>query len=127
MEASEQPDEKGGNDMATETVIWPGASGTKYKYWVYELPANLKAMDGNYIYCKRNARGWEAIYIGEGNLKDRSGGNHHRSDCIDRKGATHIHAHLQVGPKARKAEESDLLALHTEAYVPSGCNKKEGG
>ncbi len=74
---------------------WTGASGTPYTYFIWKLPASFgDNQDGNYIYTKKNSEGkWVPIYIGQGDLKDRAE-NHHQSDCISRKGATHIHVHL---------------------------------
>ena len=115
--------------MAKIECEWTGKSGKKYKYQVLDLPASLKDKLGNYIFCKLNDKNrWVAIYIGEGNLKDRvTDGNHHKIDCISRKGATHIHAHLTENKKRSKSEEEDLLGNYQIAYEPNGCNEKEGG
>lgn len=108
---------------------WTGASETKYSYYVYELPASLKDELGNYIFTKLNDRNrWVPIYIGEGNLKDRvTSGDHHQADCIERKGATHVHAHLTATKQESQAEEEDLLGRYANAYQPHGCNEKTGG
>jgi hypothetical protein len=112
-----------------ETVIWTGTKGTPYKYWIYKLPANLKSgQDGNYIYAKMSNAQWQPLYIGQGDLGDRTDiDNHHQSACLKRKGATHVHARRNAKESDRKAEEADLLAAHPEAYQPTGCNEKEGG
>lgn len=109
-------------------VNWTGASGTEYKYYVWELPVSFGPnQDGNYIYSKLNQNNkWVPIYIGQGDLKDRTE-NHHRADCIKRKGATHIHVHRNSGGQDRLGEEQDLLAHYANAYEPNGCNEKEGG
>lgn len=109
-------------------VKWDGQSGAKYTYHVWELPANFKPnQNGNYIYSKLNQDNkWVPIYIGQGDLKDRSE-NHHKAGCINRKGATHIHVHLNSREADRLNEEQDLLAHYTNAYQPDGCNEKEGG
>jgi len=108
---------------------WVGASGTEYLYYVYSLPYRFDPdQDGNYIYAKVSPqRDWVPIYIGEGELADRVSDNHHQAACIKRKDATHFHCHLNPNNEARRAEESDLLAQHTNAYQPSGCNEKPGG
>jgi hypothetical protein len=107
---------------------WIGASGTSYKFYVWVLPVSFKEnQNGNYIYSKKNAEGkWVPIYIGQGDLKDRSE-NHHKASCINSKGATHVHVHLNPKEIDRLAEEKDLLGRYTNAYVPTGCNEKEGG
>lgn len=116
--------------MATnEKCIWIGETGTQYKYFIHLLPVNFDPnQDGNYIFSKKNENGkWVPIYIGEGDLAERVNDNHHQAACIKRKGATHVHEHLNPIEANRLAEEEDLLARYTSAYAPSGCNQKEGG
>lgn len=112
--------------IETQTETWEGASGTQYTYYVYPLPHSFAENKGNYIFARIGAGKWVPIYIGEGDLKDRVS-NPDQGACIDSKGASHIHARLNENEQSRKAEESDLLAGHPEAYVPNGCNVKPGG
>lgn len=113
--------------MANQKKYWPGASGRKYEFEIFELDVKFsKDVVGNYIFTKRTPFGWDALYIGEGILQDRIHDDVHRP-CAIEKGATHIHAHLNKCEQNRKDEEEDLLALHTEAYTPTGCNIKKGG
>jgi hypothetical protein len=109
-----------------ESVNWNGASGRQYAYYIYRLPCSLSTgQNGNYIYTKVVNNVWVPIYIGQGDLGDRTNiDNHHRSSCLKQKGATHIHAHKNENEANRTAEEQDLLAGHPEAFEPSGCNKK---
>lgn len=109
-----------------ETVEWSGASRTKYKYWVYQLPANVKSgQDGNYIYTKIENNYWQPLYIGQGDLGERTNiEKHHQSTCLKRKGATHVHAHKNDIEGDRLTEEDDLLRNYTQAYQPTGCNEK---
>ena len=113
----------------TPTCIWSGASGTAYTYNVRELPVSLKTgQDGNYIYAKKNREGrWVPVYIGEGDLGQRSGPGHHKAHCIRQKEATHFHCHLNRDGAARRDEEADLLRRFTNAYAPYGCNENLGG
>lgn len=109
------------------THEWIGASGTAYTYFIHDLSVDFSPnQKGNYIYAKKPKDKWVPVYIGEGDLKDRRE-NHHKAECIANRGATHFHEHLNEDEKARKAEESDLLANHPEAYEPTGCNVKIGG
>jgi len=103
------------HNTETETVIWPGASDRTYKYHVYELnwPPAAEQL-GNYIFARKAANRWEAVYIGQGELQARKA-DHIRKGCVTRKGSTHYHAHLKSIEQDRLAEESDLLALHIEA------------
>ncbi len=112
-----------------ETCNWTGVSGKTYKYYVYQLPASFDPnQDGNYIYTKiNNNNKWVPIYIGEGDLDVRVGPNHHQASCINSKGATHVHVHLNSAKQDRLSEEQDLLANYTNAYKPNGCNERTGG
>jgi len=107
---------------------WTGKTGTTYTFEVWSLPANIKeGQDGNYIFAKAVTDNWVPIYIGQGDLGERTNGSHHQQKCIDSKGATHVHVHLNAREEIRLAEEEDLLANYTNAYVPAGCNVKKGG
>lgn len=109
--------------MATQTCTWTGTSGTDYIYHVHPRGTSVTVgQDGNYVYAKIVDGKWTPIYFGEGDLSNRAGKNHHRSSCIDSKGATHVHMHLNSDEKKRKAEETDLLARYKNALVPHGCN-----
>ena len=76
--------------MANETCVWTGASGSRYTYHVH--PIGWRAapgQNGNYIYARLDrtdqdgVRWWKPVYIGQGNLADRSDvGSHHKSDLI---------------------------------------------
>ncbi len=107
--------------MAEETIMWPGASGKEYKYWIYPIGTSFKDTPGNYIFAKETAPGrWTPVYIGEtDSLKDRLS-NHEKMPCVQRHGGTHVHAHTSsADAKTRRAEESDLLAK----WDPP-CNKE---
>lgn len=121
--------------MARTTCRWPGKSGRKYKFFVYTLAETniISSKDGNYIYARLwvdrdGTRRFTPLYIGEGNLADRSNlDSHQRSDCLRDKGATHFHCHLNGDKGDRTEEEQDLLAKWTKSYSPTGCNRKKGG
>lgn len=104
---------------------WMGASGRRYEYSVFSLPVSLQPdQTGNYVYAKRGPRGdWLPVYIGEGDLADRSSTAHHKAECIRNKGATHFHCHLNPNPQTRREEEADLLARYRNAFEPDGCNE----
>ena len=107
--------------MAKETIMWPGASGEEYEYWIHLIGATFKDSPGNYIFAKETSPGrWTPIYIGETeSLKDRLS-NHEKIPCVKRHGGTHIHAHTNSSDvNARRAEESDLRAK----WDPP-CNKE---
>jgi len=112
-----------------EQIQWTGASGKKYTFYIYSLPANLnEGQDGNYIYTKIESSYWKPIYIGEGDLGVRTNiDNHHQAICLENKGATHVHAHKNVVENERYEEEQDLLSNYPQAYKPTGRNEKIGG
>lgn len=117
-----------GLETTVQTCDWIGRNGTRYRYWVYPLPASFNSdQPGNYIYAKKNFAGeWVPVYVGQGDLKDRAT-NHHQASCIRQKGATHFHCHKNDVESNRLAEERDLLGNYTQAYQPIGCNERLGG
>lgn len=107
--------------------IWNGGNGKQYLFTIYAINTKFKLkQNGNYIFTKLINNAWEAVYIGQGDIKQRTE-RHLDNGCVLRKGATHIHAHLNNRESNRLAEEEDLLSGNTEAYEPTGCNKKTGG
>jgi hypothetical protein len=106
-------------------VIWPGKSGIIYEYIVFPFPFQTD-VDGNYIFCKLQKDKWIPIYIGQGNLSERTSDPDHMK-CAKKKGATHIHAHNNPKESNRLKEEQDLLANYLKAYAPDGCNQRKGG
>ena len=108
---------------------WRGRSGKTYSFGVFPLGTPMRDQDGNYIFARRQADGTcMPIYIGQGNLRCRTDlEHHHKGPCIVSKGATEVHAHLNPSEPGRVAEEADILAAHSQAYEPQGCNERPGG
>lgn len=95
----------------TQTIDWPGKSGTTYRYWIYPIPPNFQAAAGNYIFAKQTKPGyWVPVYIGETENLNQRFDDHHKMPCIVRNGATHIHAHLNANSQDRLNEEADLIS-----------------
>ena len=67
------------------------------------------------------------IYIGEGNLTQRAEPDLRGMACIDAKGASHVHLHVNYEREDRIAEVNDLLDNFPRAYGPDGCNEKKTG
>ncbi|MBL1215809.1 MAG: hypothetical protein HND52_20745 [Ignavibacteriae bacterium] len=113
--------------MNEESQDWQGLSGNNYRFKIFPFNVVFSPnQDGNYIFAKLTETGWEAVYIGQGDLRERV--NYHKSElCVLHNGATHIHAHSNKSEVLRRREETDLLFKHLEAYEPSGCNKRTGG
>ena len=96
----------------TPTINWPGKSGKKYLYWIYEIGTSFTAKPGNYIFAKQTKPNtWSPIYIGQTSDLSERLENHNEMPCIKRNGDTHIHAHTNSGgEEARLTEESDLIS-----------------
>ena len=109
--------------MADTTVNWTGESGKKYNFYIRKLPNRPPNKDerGNYIFCKVSNGYYSPIYIGEGKLQERYDAAI-AEKCVNSKGATHYHVHLNSDQAARKTEESDLIAGNTQCEWPNGCN-----
>jgi len=107
--------------MTEQTIMWPGASGKDYRYWISNMDTSFKEEPGNYIFAKEvSPNRWTPVYIGETkSLKDRLP-NHEKLAFVKRYGGTHVHTHTTPGgEEARKAEEADLL----EKWDPP-CNRE---
>ena len=105
---------------------WKGIQN-EYSFELSDINVTFASeSEGNYIFAKLVGDMWEAVYIGEGILQERTQDKRHRT-CAISKGATHIFWHSNSDEALRKAEEADLLAYNTEAYAPKGCNIKMGG
>jgi len=108
-----------------QTCTWTGASGRKYVYDVYRRhPKVTPHQAGNFVYAKMDKqKRWVPIYIGQGDLTQRAAVDRHCAECIDTKGATHVHVHVNFDKEDRLAEEKDLLNNFPQAYFPDGCNE----
>ena len=106
----------------SDTFNWRGASGSTYTYHIRSLSwIPDPGQDGNYIFAKLVNGYWHAVYVGQGDLRNRRDAAI-RDGCVNRKGATHYHVHLNNDVAARRAEESDIIAGNPECVAPVGCN-----
>jgi hypothetical protein len=109
----------------SDQVEWTGSSGRTYAFVVVPWPAPLDfgVVDGNYICARQTVNGeWLPVYIGEGDLADPCDESHSRFQQLLKRGVTHLHCHINDDPAARRREAQDLLAEHTLALMPIGCN-----
>jgi len=111
------------------TCTWTGASGREYVYDIHTRhPALPPNEPGNFIYAKLNEhKRWLPIYIGEGNLTERAAADPRGVECVNAKGATHVHVHVNYDHAKRAAEVRDLLENFPQAYAPDGCNRQQRG
>src|SRR5260370_30353622 len=104
-----------------------GTAGTKCSFYGYERhPRIIKGQMGGYIYAKIDQNTWLPIYIGQGDIGARCTQSH-QIECIDSKGATHVHLKITADEHIRKSQEQDLLAAYPQAYAPTGCISKGKG
>ena len=86
------------------TCEWKGKSGRVYLYWIHPIGQVFEPVPGNYIFAKATAPGhWVPVYIGETKDLSERFDDHHKMPCIEERGATHIHVHVNN-------EEADLIA-----------------
>lgn len=112
--------------MANEIVNWPNGKGGTYPFHVFQIALFHGNPKGNYIFARKVNNGWEAVYIGEGDINERIK-DHVNNKPLIVKGATHIHI-MEVNDKETSFQiETELLEGNTEAYEPTGCNVKKGG
>ena len=107
--------------MAEKTIMWSGASGKEYKYWIHPIGTSFKDTPGDYIFAKETAPDrWAPVYIGETDSLKKRLSNHEKMPCVKRYGGRHVHVHTSsADEKTRTAEESDLL----KKWDPP-CNKE---
>jgi hypothetical protein len=104
------------------TLALTGKSGTVYTFAVYPINTELPKSGGVYVFTKRNQSNQSythtVIYIGMTQEFLARHYNHHKDDCIDKNGATHICLLIEGSEKRRKEIEVDLI----KAYNPP-CNE----
>ena len=108
--------------MSDDVVDWIGQSGETYRYHVHNFDWRPSSdQNGNYIFAKVVKGVWNAVYVGQGDLRDRYD-DAINEGCVTRKGATHYHVHLNVNEDARRVEETDIINGNLECRWPVGCN-----
>jgi hypothetical protein len=113
--------------MEQEKINWTGISGKIYQFTIYPKSTKFKEIDGNYIFAKATTNGWDAVYIGEGDLKTRTQDTVHLT-CAEKKKFTHFHVHVNKNKQHRKAEEEDLIQGNPECLSENGgCNETFNG
>ena len=88
------------------SITWAGMDERKneivYTYWVHHPNTTWHDVAGNYIFAKFVHHEWVPIYIGETASLDTEFRDNYRHvpkwwSCIEREGATHVHAHTSDG------------------------------
>ncbi len=91
-----------------------GASGKTYKFNVYPWGQSFKPVGGVYLVLKANGsqQPYNLIYVGQTVDLDERFNDHHKQDCFDRYGKTHIAVRAESVEQSRLAIESDLIKKH---------------
>ena len=102
--------------------VWTGVSGIGYRFAVYAIGDPVDEFElGVYVFSRKLPEGWEAVLVGEGELKVEIDYRINEHRVID-KSATHVHVHHERDPQRRSSIVADLLGKHIEAFEPAGCN-----
>jgi hypothetical protein len=113
--------------MKYPQINWTGKSGEEYSYIIFPKGTEFKEIGGNYIFAKEAGSMWDALYIGEGNLKIRTQDSEHLA-CAELNGFTHYHVHVNENENERKSEEEDMIQGNIEClFENGGCNKTSNG
>jgi hypothetical protein len=115
--------------MADQIVCaGPERPEKKYIYDVHRRHPQVTPNEpGNFIYAKLDQQNrWVPILMGQGDLTQRAAMDRRHARCIEARGATHVHLHVNFKKEDRLAEERDLLDNFPQAYAPEGCNEKSG-
>ena len=97
----------------TGTQNWTGVSGKVYSFEVWTLDTSFNEVECVYIYTKLLNNAWQAIYVGQTSqlatrLSQHANGDADSDKCIQRSGATHLHA-LQLKPESARLDvETDI-------------------
>lgn len=101
-------------DKATAT----GASGRNYEFVVYPWGQTFNPVGGVYLALKKKSGVqpmYDVLYVGQtGDLNQRFDA-HHKQQCFDRNGRTHIGVRGENGEQTRLAIERDLLGNYKTA------------
>jgi excinuclease UvrABC nuclease subunit len=105
--------------MAKDTIMASGASGSKYRFYLYPWDANLNALGGVYMVLRKTIQNGNhtVLYIGQTSDLSERFDNHHKKSCFDRNRKSHIAAMLEPSEAKRLRIEGDLIGN----YSPT-CN-----
>ena len=101
--------------MSIEKISVNGASGTTYHFGVFAWGTTFNPVGAVYLILRKeySSSNYTILYIGEtGDLSDRFS-NHHKQDCFDRNGKSHIGILVEDSESRRLDIESDLLQNYT--------------
>ena len=101
-------------------IKWKGISVKEYTYEIFSKSSTFSPdQEGNYIFAKQTITGWDAVYIGQGDLATRTQDKAHL-DCVNNKGFSHYHVHINNSEIDRKHEEEDMIEGNLECLSENG-------
>lgn len=110
--------------MKDGTALWTGESGRVYTYLIHALvegcDLEVGRGPGNFIFARFDPLlEWQPVFIGQTSDLGARLNDHRTRASAAARGATHVHAHVNLGgARALLDEEQDLV----EAYKPP-CNQ----
>ena len=92
-------------------IQWPGLSGRKYVYWIYDIGTIYAPAPGNFIFIKEvEPYMWEPVYVGQTADLHEIPFEEYTRPCIRLHGATHVCVHESSDYEdARLTEVSDII------------------
>ena len=96
------------------THVWLGRSGAQYEFQVFPWPTVFPPFPGIYIFCRlENFIQWAPIYVGQTEDLSTRFDDHHKMNCIQRYGVSHIHilGEMNGEPQRREIERDLILNL----------------
>lgn len=91
-------------------ITLKGKSGNSYAFEKYILNTNFSAVGGLYLFSREADNTNYLIYVGHTQDLSSRFTDHHKQDCINKNGGTHISVCAMSLETARLAAEKDILA-----------------
>ena len=92
------------------TISLAGKSGKSYSFEKYILNTNFNALGGLYLFTRAADNTNYLLYLGHTQDLSSRFTNHHKEQCIDKNGGTHISVCVINDEKKRLEAEKDILS-----------------
>ncbi|MDT7832035.1 hypothetical protein RQM59_06565 [Flavobacteriaceae bacterium S356] len=94
------------------TITLEGCSGKSYEFIIHAKGTNFNSVGGVYYITKIKNNKHTRIYLGITNDLSTRFDNHHKEDCFEENGATHIAIHKSSSESEREKIEKDILCKY---------------
>lgn len=91
------------------TITLTGCSGNSYEFTIYKKGTSFKEVGGVYYVTKIVDNKHSRIYLGITNDLSTRFDDHHKEDCFEKYGVTHIAIYRSSSDTNRKKIEKDIL------------------